>query len=131
MRDGEMVSGCNSPLMHASSSLVLNAVKRLAQIPDTMHVLAPAVLESISKLKSHVLQRRTPSLNLGETLIALSVSAAAYPAADLGMEKLAELRGCEMHLTHIPPPGDEAGLRRLGVNVTSDPNFASKDLFVS
>jgi hypothetical protein len=40
-------------------------------------------------------------------------------------------RGCEMHLTHIPTPGDEAGLSRLGVNLTSDPSFASKSLFVS
>ena len=42
----------------------------------------------------------------------------------------AELRGREVHLTHIPTPGDEAGLRRLGVNLTSDPNFSSKNLFV-
>jgi uncharacterized protein (UPF0371 family) len=131
LHDGAMVSGCNSPLMHASSSLILNAVKQLAQIPDTMHVLAPAVLESISKLKSGVLKGKTPSLNLEETLIALSVSAAGNPAAELAMEKLGDLRGCEMHLTHIPPPGDEAGLRRLGVNVTGEPHFASKNLFVS
>ena len=49
----------------------------------------------------------------------------------LGMEKLKELRGCEMHITHIPTPGDEAGLRRLGINLTSEPNFAGKNLFVS
>jgi uncharacterized protein (UPF0371 family) len=42
-----------------------------------------------------------------------------------------DLRGCELHLTHIPPPGDEAGLRKLGMNLTSDPNFASKQLFIS
>jgi uncharacterized protein (UPF0371 family) len=30
----------------------------------------------------------------------------------------------------MPTPGDEAGLRKLAVNVTSDPNFASKSLFV-
>jgi hypothetical protein len=28
-------------------------------------------------------------------------------------------------------PGDEAGLRRLGVNLTSDPNFSSKNLFIT
>jgi uncharacterized protein (UPF0371 family) len=41
---------------------------------------------------------------------------------------LKELRGCEMHLTHLPTSGDEAGLRRLGVSLTSEPNFASKNL---
>ena len=44
-------------------------------------------------------------------------------------EKLKELQGCEVHLTHMPTPGDEAGLRRLGVNVTSDPNFSTNSLF--
>ena len=47
----------------------------------------------------------------------------------MAMDKLEELQGCEMHLTHIPPPGDEAGLKRLGVNLTSDPNFPAKCLF--
>ena len=42
-----------------------------------------------------------------------------------------ELEHCEVHMTHIPTPGDEAGLRRLGVNLTSDPNFSSKNLFIS
>jgi hypothetical protein len=28
-------------------------------------------------------------------------------------------------------PGDESGLRRLEVNLTSDPNFSSKDLFIA
>jgi uncharacterized protein (UPF0371 family) len=47
------------------------------------------------------------------------------------MEKLGELQGCEVHMTHIPTPGDEAGLRRLGVNLTSDPNFSTNNLFIS
>ena len=50
---------------------------------------------------------------------------------ELAMEKLQHLRGCEVHMTHIPTPGDEAGLRRLGVNLTSDPNFSTKDLFIA
>ena len=54
-------------------------------------------------------------------------------AADLMtmQEKLKDLKGCEMHLTHMPTPGDEAGLRLLGVNVTSDPHFAGKNLYIT
>jgi uncharacterized protein (UPF0371 family) len=29
----------------------------------------------------------------------------------------------------MPTPGDEAGLRKLGVNLTSEPEFASRHLF--
>jgi len=47
------------------------------------------------------------------------------------MESLKELRDCEVHMTHIPTPGDEAGLRRLGVHLTSDPNFSTKNLFIT
>jgi uncharacterized protein (UPF0371 family) len=65
-----------------------------------------------------------------EMLIALSISAMNNPAAQMAMEKLPELRGCEVHLSHIPSSGDEAGLRQLGVNLTSDPQFPSQDLYV-
>ena len=47
------------------------------------------------------------------------------------MERLKDLARCEVHMTHIPTPGDEAGLRRLGVNLTTDPSFSTKNLFVA
>lgn len=129
--DGVIVTGCNSPLLHASSSLLLNAVKILAGLPDEMLLLSPGVIESIRHLKIDLLEGRSPSLDLEETLIALSVSAAGNPAAQMAMEKLPFLRGCEVHLSHIPSPGDEAGLRRLGVNATSDADFAGHSLFIT
>ena len=127
--DGTIVLGKNSPLLHAASSLVLNAIKQLAGLPDKIHLLSPATLESIGHLKKDILSAKTVSLDLEETLIALSVSAMTNPTAQLAMEQLKKLVGCEMHMTHIPTPGDDAGLRRLGVNLTSDPNFSSKHLF--
>jgi uncharacterized protein (UPF0371 family) len=45
------------------------------------------------------------------------------------LEELSKLRGCEAHLTHMPPQGDETGFRNLGVNLTTDPVFASEDLY--
>jgi uncharacterized protein (UPF0371 family) len=47
------------------------------------------------------------------------------------MNKLDQLRGCEMHMTHIPTPGDEVGLKRLGANLTTDGNFSSRSLFIT
>jgi len=131
LRDGLIVTGKNSPLMHAASSLILNAVKQVADIPDKIHLLSPAIIQSVGNLKQNILGARSVSLDVGEVLISLSINASSNPAAGLALEKLSELRGCEVHLTHIPTPGDEAGLRRLGVNLTSDPNFSSKNLFVA
>jgi uncharacterized protein (UPF0371 family) len=116
--------------MHAASSLVLNAVKKLAEVPDRLHLLSPAIVDSVGNLKQKILGAKSVSLDVEEVLISLSINASANPTAELALEKLGELRGREVHLTHIPTPGDEAGLRRLGVNLTSDPNFSSKNLFV-
>jgi len=84
--------------------------------------------ESIGSLRKEILGRESISLNLSETLIALSISATTSPTARLAMEQLDKLRGTEVHLTHLPSPGDEKALRRLGVNLTSDPRFATDQL---
>jgi uncharacterized protein (UPF0371 family) len=128
--DGRIVTGKNSPFMHAASAVVLNASKMLAGLPSRIHLLPPVVTASIACLKRDVLGRKSVSLSLDETLIALSVSAAMNPAAQAAMDVLKSLSGCELHLTHIPAPGDEAGLRRLGLNATSDPFFAGNNLFL-
>ncbi|MHC5033808.1 MAG: DUF1846 domain-containing protein [Planctomycetota bacterium] len=131
LKDGTIVTGKNSPLMHAASSLVLNAVKQLAGVPDRIHLLAPSVTESVGRLKKDILKKRSISLDLEETLIALGISATTNPTAQICMEKLKDLNGCDVHITHIPTPGDEAGLRRLGVHLTSDPNFPTRDLLLA
>ena len=130
LADGTIITGSNSPLLHAASSLILNTIKILAGIPKNIHLLSPNILESISYLKSEIFNNKRLSLNLEETLIALSISADFNHSAKVAIDKLKELSGCEMHSTHIPTPGDEAGLRRLGLNITSDPNFSSKSLFI-
>lgn len=131
LMDGTIVKGENSPLLHAGSSLILNAVKKLAGIPDTIPLLSASTIEAIGHLKKDILGAKAASLDVEEVLICLSLNASANPMAELALEKLKDLRGCEVHMTHIPTPGDEAGLKRLGINLTSDPNFSSKDLFVT
>ncbi len=126
LRDGTMVQGKNSKLFHAASAVVLNAAKHLAGIPDRIHLLPPVVTASIRGLKRDVLGKKSESLNLDEALIALAVSAAMNPAAQAALEALKQLDGCELHLSHFPGPGDEAGLRNLGLNATSDCVFAGK-----
>jgi uncharacterized protein (UPF0371 family) len=130
LRDGTIVTGSNSSHLHAATSLILHAIKQLAEIPDKINLLPPNITESVRSLKTEILNEKSLSLDLVEALIALSISATTNHAVQLAMEKLTELQGCEVHMTHIPTPGDEAGLRRLGVNLTSDPNFSTKDLFI-
>ncbi|MBN1899884.1 DUF1846 domain-containing protein [Candidatus Sumerlaeota bacterium] len=130
MQDGSIVTGINSPLMHAAAAAVLNAIKHLAEIPDKLHLIAPTILESIASMKKVMRNGKGISLDLEEALIAVGSSTPTSSLAQLAIDQLKRLRGCEMHITHIPTPGDEAGLRALGVNLTSDPQFSSQSLFV-
>jgi len=131
LKDGTIITGSNSPLMHAASSVVIHAIKHMADIPAKIKLLPPFITDSVSNLKTEILNEKSVSLDLEETLIALSISATTNSAAQLAMHQLKHLQSCEAHMTHIPTPGDETGLRRLGINLTSDPNFSSKDLFIS
>ncbi|MFH1479477.1 MAG: DUF1846 domain-containing protein [Candidatus Omnitrophota bacterium] len=118
--DGAIIKGKNSPLMHAASSAIINAIKYLAGIDDKEHILKPEVMSDLSKLKKDILNMSSESLNLDEILVALSISAHTSPSAKKALSKLKDLSGCELHSTHLPTPGDEAGLRKLGINFTTD-----------
>jgi len=131
LKDGTIIKGNNSPLMHAASSVVIHALKHLADIPGKIKLLPTNITDSIRKLKTEILDETNVSLDVEEALIALSISATTNPAAELALEKLKELQTCEIHMTHIPTPGDEAGLRRMGVNLTTDPNFSTNNLFIT
>ena len=131
LKDGAIITGNNSPLMHAASSVVIHALKHLADIPEKIRLLPANITDSIRKLKTEILKETNVSLDVEEALIALSISATTNPAAELALEKLKELQNCEIHMTHMPTPGDEAGFRRIGVNLTTDPNFSTNNLFIT
>jgi uncharacterized protein (UPF0371 family) len=131
LHDGTIITGKNSPLLHASSSLILNAAKHLAGLPDNLYLLPKNIIDSVTHLKKDILNGKMVSLDVEETLIVLGISALSNPAAQMALENLKGLRGCEVHTTHIPTPGDEAGWRKLMVNLTCDPEYSSKSLFIS
>ena len=130
LQDGTIVKGKNSTHLHAAAATVLNAAKHLAGLPDERHLLAPETIASVMHMKQGILKGKYGSLNLDETLVALAICAASDTNAKVALEKLANLRDCEMHLSHMLTPGDEAGLRRLGIRATNDPLFATAELFV-
>ena len=121
--DGTIVRGKTSDLLGASSALLLNALKALGGIRDGLHLISPVVLDPIQHLKVAHLGNRNPRLHTDETLIALSISAATSPMAELAMQQLDKLRGCEVHSSVILSPVDEKTFRRLGVNLTCEPRY--------
>jgi uncharacterized protein (UPF0371 family) len=121
--DGRIVTGKTSNLLGASSALLLNALKALAGLDDELHLIAPEAIDPIQHLKVDHLGNRNPRLHTDETLIALSISAATSPTAELAMEQLSKLRGCEVHSSVILSPVDEQTFKRLGVNLTCEPRY--------
>ena len=121
--NGRIVTGKTSALLGASSALLLNALKELAGIDDSVHLIAPAVIDPIQHLKVEHLGNRNPRLHTDEVLIALSMSAATDPVAEQAMEQLSKLRGCEVHSSVILSAVDEKTFKRLGVNLTCQPRY--------
>ena len=122
--DGTIVTGRTTDLLGASSALLLNALKKLAGLPDELHMISPVVLDPIQHLKVDHLGNRNPRLHTDETLIALSISAATNPMAEMAMQQLGKLRGCDVHSTVILSAVDERTFKRLGCNLTCEPRYA-------
>ena len=129
LEDGTFVTGRSSNLMTACSSAVLNAVKTLSHIADEMLLLSPIVLAPIIKLKKEVLREDKVKLSLGDVLTALSICAATNPVAEKAMDMLVRLRGCDAHASCILPENDLSVMRKLGINLTCEPEYGTKDLY--
>ncbi len=125
----ELVFGKASDLLSAPAALLLNAVKKLANLPD-VPLIAPQALLPIQKLKKENLGDSRVQLHADEALIALSVSAPVNPSAQLALEQLAKLRHCQAHVTEIPSHADEKTLRKLGIQLTSDAKYPQNHVFL-
>ncbi|MDF2890879.1 MAG: ATP-dependent Zn protease [Clostridia bacterium] len=129
LEDGTMLTGKSSDIMNATAAAILNAVKHLANISDEIHLISPLILEPIINLKSKTFGSKNPALDSEEILIALSICAATNPMAQVAMQKLAYLRGCQAHSTTILSTSDEQTFRKLGIEITSDPEYSSESLY--
>ncbi len=121
--DGTIVTGRTSDMLGASSALLMNALKKLAGMPDELHLISPVVLDPIQHLKVDHLGNRNPRLHTDETLIALSICAATNPMAQMVMQQLSKLRGCDVHSTVMLSSVDENTFKRLGVNLTCEAKY--------
>ena len=129
LNDGRIITGKTSSLLGASSAGLLNSLKTLAGIPDEVKLISPTVIEPICHLKVEHMGNRNPRLHTDETLVALAISAATDKNADLAMDELVNLKGCEAHSTVILSQVDEGMFGKLGVNITCEPTYETKRLY--
>ncbi len=129
LHDGRIVTGKTSSLLGASSSMLLNVLKVLGGIPDDVKLLSPKIIEPIQRMKTGVLGNHNPRLHTDEVLIALAICAATDKAAQIALEQVKKLSGCEAHSSVILSRVDEQTFRKLGVNLTCEPKYQTKKLY--
>ena len=127
--DGTIVTGKTSSLLGAASACLLNALKYLAGIDKKLMLIAPGIIQPIQHLKVEPLGGHNPRLHTDELLIALSICAVTNPMADLAIDQLDKLRGCEAHSSVILSHVDADLFKKLGVNLTTEPKYQAKKLF--
>ena len=128
--DGRLIRGKTSELMSPAAGVLLNALKVLAEIPKKAHLISPdAAIRPIQTVKTKHLGALIPRLSADEVLIALAISATTNPVAGLALEHLADLRGCQAHSTVILPDADMAVYKKLGLQVTCEPQYETNDLY--
>jgi len=127
--NGTIVTGKTTNLLGASAALLLNTVKVLGNIPHDIHLISPSAIEPIQKLKINYLGSKNPRLHTDEVLIALSASAATDPNAQIALEQLPKLKGCDAHTSVLLSDVDVKIFKKLGVNLTCEPIYEEKKIY--
>lgn len=127
--DGRIITGKTSELLGATSAMLLNALKALAGLEDEVQLISPTIIEPIQELKTSHLNNKNPRLHTDEVLIALSICAATDEKAKQAVDQLKNLKGSEVHSSVILSQVDMNVLRKLGINLTCEPEYQSQKLY--
>ena len=127
--DGTIVDAKTSALLSAPAALLLNALKSLAGIKDSMMLISKSIIEPISEMKINNLGNKNPRLHADEILIALAISAQTNPLAEMAIKELPNLAFCQAHATVILPEVDMGVFKKLKIDVTTEAEFYAKKLY--
>ncbi len=127
--NGTIVTGKSKKIITASGAVILNALRTLAGLGDDFDIITDDILLPIVSYRTNILKSHCTLLTVDDILVALSICSAKNEKAKKALEKLTELKNCDAHSTYILPSSEENTLKKLGINVTCDPVFASNNLF--
>jgi uncharacterized protein (UPF0371 family) len=129
--NGKIVTGRTSSLLTAPAAALLNCLKKLAKIDDSIPLISPNVLNPIQGLKSQTLNKYTIRLDSNEVLIALAIQAHTSPLHEMIMNHLSKLKGAQAHASEVVSGNDFSIYRKLGIHLTEEPKTHASRLFVS
>ena len=123
LTDGRIITGKETKLLSCTSAAFLNAIKEITGIPDQEHLLSPAVIDGIYKMKQKTSYNTSYCLDLTEVLIALSICSITNPIIENAFNELEYLRGSEAHASYIIDKGEANVLKNLGIYLTCEPKY--------
>ncbi len=129
--DGRIITGKTSKLLGATAAMLLNALKELAGIDDSIDLISREVIEPVQSLKIDLLGNHNPRLHTDELLVALSICSVSDENAKLAIEQVKKLKNCNAHSSVILSQVDMNVLKKLGIQVTCEPVYQTKKLFHS
>lgn len=129
LADGRIVTGKTTDLLGPGSAVLLNALKLLAGIPKDTLLISPTIIEPIQRLKVNHMGNKNPRMHTDELLIALSICATTDENAARALEQLENLKDAEVHSTVLLARVDENVFKKLGINLTCDPVYQTKNLY--
>jgi len=121
--DGRLVTGKTSSLLGASASMLMNAMKLMGNINDSLDLIPDILIKPISQLKTEHLGHRNPRLHSDEVLLALAISGLTNPLAALAQQQLDKLSGSDAHFSVIISEEDIQLYKSLGIHVTCEPHY--------
>ena len=127
--DGTLITGRTTQLLGAISACLLNALKKLAGIPDEIDLLSAEIIEPIQQLKVDHFGDHNPRMHVDEILIALTICARTDENTKLARDHLDDLKDCELHSSVILSSVDERILKQLGINYTCEPTYEKRKLY--
>jgi len=127
--NGEIVTGKTSELFGPTAAVLINAIKKLANIAKETKLIEPEYVKPIQGLKINHLGSRNPRLHSNEILMALAITAMENQDAANAMQQLGNLKGSEAHSTVTLTDEDKNVLRKLGIHVTMDPVYQYDRLY--
>ena len=128
--DGTIVTSRTTPLLSAPAALLLNSLKTLAGIRDSIPLISKSLIEPIAEMKVNQLGNHNPRLHADEILVALAISATTNPLADLALKQLDNLKFTQAHSTVILNQVDCQVFKKLKIEVTSEPEFYAHKLYL-
>ena len=129
LNNGKVITGKRSLLFGAPAAAILNALKSLAKIDDSLSLLSRNVIEPIQKLKVDDLKNHNPRLHAEEVLIALAIQATTNTLSEFALKQLPKLKGCQAHSSIILSESDLNTFKKLGIDITEEPVSFAKKLY--